>query len=156
MYRQEIHDQPQQGAATSFENKLQPPPAYSYPAGQAAASPGLLGGVVYQQPSAPNVAQGYAQVQPVVFVQQMQEPPSDYLGCSIFTMICCCWCIGLAALLESIKCRDAIARGDRVAAVGHSQSAKRLIIVSVVCGIVLYVVCGILSVVLTLKYVKRF
>ena len=143
--------QPLPGSATSFEDKLQPPPACVYPSGHPGASQESPVRANYPQPDAPSLAQGYVHVQPMLLVEPMQAPPSDCLGCSIFALLCCCWCIGLAALLKSIKCKEAIARGDMAAAVKHSKSAHQLIVWSVVCGIVLCVVVGVLRVFLIMN-----
>lgn len=47
---------------------------------------------------------GTVMVQPTVFVapQPLEKPVNDYLGYSIFTMICCCLPLGIAALIYSI------------------------------------------------------
>lgn len=44
-------------------------------------------------------------VQPTVYVTQgpLANPVNDYLGYSIFTMLCCCLPLGIAALIYSIS-----------------------------------------------------
>ncbi|OCT73468.1 synapse differentiation-inducing gene protein 1 [Xenopus laevis] len=64
----------------------------------------------------------------------------DYLGTSIFNLLCCCFPFGLAALLYSIQTRDALARRDLASASRYSQTAFRLNIGSFIFGI-LCIVC---------------
>ncbi|MEQ2198726.1 hypothetical protein XENOCAPTIV_017318, partial [Xenoophorus captivus] len=44
-------------------------------------------------------------MQPTVYVTQppLANPVNDYLGYSIFTMLCCCLPLGIAALIYSIS-----------------------------------------------------
>lgn len=96
--------------------------------------------------------QGYWQQQAppnVIYVQPapLANPPQDYLGYSIFVTICCCWIIGIFAIMKSAECRSAVSAGDRTTAEEKSRQAKRLAnialglgIVSVVCSIVLIAV----------------
>lgn len=50
--------------------------------------------------------------QPTVYVVQQPTnpmdsvPPSDYLGLSIFSLICCCWLLGIIALMNSLQVRS--------------------------------------------------
>jgi len=63
----------------------------------------------------------------VLYVQPMsplQNPPEDYMCYSIFVTICCCWLIGIFAIMRSSDCRAAIAAGDRVAAEIRSREAR--------------------------------
>jgi len=63
----------------------------------------------------------------VVDVQPMgplQNPPDDYMCYSIFVTLCCCWLIGIFAILRSSECRAAIAAGDRVTAEVRSREAR--------------------------------
>ena len=45
-------------------------------------------------------------------LQLVQPESADYLGFSIFTCLCCCWCVSIAALVKSCAVRDANKRGD--------------------------------------------
>ncbi|XP_054854793.1 synapse differentiation-inducing gene protein 1-like [Eublepharis macularius] len=58
----------------------------------------------------------------IVPVQPTHEP--DYLGYSIFTMLCCCLPLGIAALVYSIQTREANRIGDGVAARQNSRMAQ--------------------------------
>jgi len=63
----------------------------------------------------------------LVVVQPMaplQNPPEDYLCYSIFVTLCCCWLIGIFAIIRSTECRAAIAAGDRVTAEIRSREAR--------------------------------
>ena len=61
-------------------------------------------------------SQGYAAAQgtTVVFAPAapLANPPADYFGYSIFVTICCCWPIGIFAIMKASATREAIARGD--------------------------------------------
>ena len=54
----------------------------------------------------------------------LQNPPDDYMCYSIFVTLCCCWLIGIFAILRSSECRAAIAAGDRVTAEVRSSEAR--------------------------------
>ncbi|XP_060113821.1 synapse differentiation-inducing gene protein 1-like [Heteronotia binoei] len=60
----------------------------------------------------------------IVPVQPTYEP--DYLAYSIFTMLCCCLPLGIAALVYSVQTRDANLIGDGVAARQSSRMARIL------------------------------
>ncbi|XP_039629567.1 interferon-induced transmembrane protein 1-like isoform X2 [Polypterus senegalus] len=67
-------------------------------------------------------------VQPGVYITQVQlaHPEPEYLGYSIFTMLCCCLPIGIAALIYSISTRDANNIGNLDLARKHSRTARVL------------------------------
>lgn len=93
---------------------------------------------------------GGQQHQPrVVYVQAepLGNPPRDHLIYSIFVTVCCCWMIGIFAIIRAAECRSAASAGDRKTAELKSRQAKKLAnaslglgIVSVVCSIVLFAV----------------
>ncbi|XP_069460939.1 proline-rich transmembrane protein 1-like [Ambystoma mexicanum] len=75
--------------------------------------------------------------QPTMIMVPTQSYEQDYLGYSIFTCLCCCWPIGLAALIFSIKTRDANTRGDRPTASSNSRKTLILNNTALVLGILL-------------------
>uniref|UniRef100_A0A8C4SYM1 Uncharacterized protein n=1 Tax=Erpetoichthys calabaricus TaxID=27687 RepID=A0A8C4SYM1_ERPCA len=68
-----------------------------------------------------------------------QSVPS-YLGWSIFTLICCCLPVGIAALICSCRVNDASSAGDSVRATEASRKAKILNIVGLVIGIIVIII----------------
>ncbi|KAI3361359.1 hypothetical protein L3Q82_013540 [Scortum barcoo] len=90
-------------------------------------------------------------VQPAVYVTQvpLANPVNDYLGYSIFTMLCCCLPLGIAALIYSISAREANQRGDRAAAERSSNTARILNHVALGIGIGVFVLSIILVTVVT-------
>ncbi|XP_042345465.1 cell death-inducing p53-target protein 1 homolog [Plectropomus leopardus] len=86
----------------------QPYPGYpqpGYPPQPGFASPPQYGGPAYGQQPYPVGQQATVTVQPTVFVSQgpLANPVNDYLCYSIFTMLCCCLPLGIAALIYSIS-----------------------------------------------------
>ncbi|KAM5132564.1 dispanin subfamily A member 2b-like [Mantella aurantiaca] len=73
-----------------------------------------------------------------------QPPYKDYLIWSICNMICCCFPIGIAALIFSVKTRDAIYTKDDIAAGRNSRLTFKLNVASSVIGVVLFVAIFIL------------
>lgn len=65
----------------------------------------------------------------------LQDPPEDYMCYSIFVTLCCCWLIGILAILRSSECRAAIAAGDRVTAGVRSREARTRAHLALVLGI---------------------
>uniref|UniRef100_W5M770 Si:rp71-77l1.1 n=2 Tax=Lepisosteus oculatus TaxID=7918 RepID=W5M770_LEPOC len=67
-------------------------------------------------------------VQPTIYVTQtpLAHPLPDYLGYSIFTMLCCCLPLGIAALVYSILTREANHQGNQEAAQRNSRLARIL------------------------------
>ncbi|XP_042296629.1 synapse differentiation-inducing gene protein 1-like isoform X2 [Sceloporus undulatus] len=83
------------------------------------------------------------------YVQPTNEP--DYLGYSIFTMLCCCLPLGIAALIYSIQTRDANHRGDAASAQRNSRNARILAHTALGVGLVLLIVYIVLMVIMTKK-----
>ncbi|ESP00121.1 hypothetical protein LOTGIDRAFT_158349 [Lottia gigantea] len=81
--------------------------------------------------------------QPVSSTVYFAQPP-NYLGLSIITCMCCFWPIGIAATCYSIGSSNAAERMDFATAKSNGQIAKRLCIAAIICGITMYVLCGIL------------
>ncbi|XP_062517882.1 uncharacterized protein LOC134193109 [Corticium candelabrum] len=132
----------------------QPPPSY-YPSHD-------------QQPPPPNPYT--AQPQPMMYPQQpqpmmyQQQPQpmmgytqqtvygaplvKDYMVLSLITLVCCCWPIGICALLSSMRVRESLRINDRAGAEEASRTARTLNIVGIVIGS-LIVVGVIVAVVVT-------
>ncbi|XP_027868001.1 proline-rich transmembrane protein 1-like isoform X1 [Xiphophorus couchianus] len=130
-----------------------PPQGYGYPPQQGAVynqqaySPGQQ----YPGQPAPIV------MQPTVYVTQgpLTNPVNDYLGYSIFTMICCCLPLGIAALIYSISAREANHTGDRMSAERNSRTAKTLNHVALGLGLGSLVLCIIYIVVVVVMASAR-
>ncbi|XP_031762211.1 proline rich transmembrane protein 1B-like [Xenopus tropicalis] len=89
-----------------------------------------------------NVSQTFPEPQTVVIntqsiaVMPTQPVCKDYMGCSIANLLCCCFPIGIAALIFSIKTRDDISRGDMITAASDSRTAFTLNMVALGLGLV--------------------
>mmetsp|Transcript_26273 Transcript_26273/g.41270 ORF Transcript_26273/g.41270 Transcript_26273/m.41270 type:complete len:150 (-) Transcript_26273:99-548(-) len=68
--------------------------------------------------------------------------PDSHLGLSVFSCMCCCWPIGLAAWISSCQVDDAYIQGYYQVARERSQSARRLSFVSIVVGVVFWILAG--------------
>nr|XP_055067133.1 synapse differentiation-inducing gene protein 1-like [Misgurnus anguillicaudatus] len=91
--------------------------------------------------------QGYqvVTVQPHIIVAnpQLNEPMPDHLCYSVFTMLCCCFPLGIAALVYSITTRDANQLGYQQIAKKNSRMARKLNHISLVIGLItLLVIIG--------------
>ncbi|XP_029958726.1 proline-rich transmembrane protein 1-like [Salarias fasciatus] len=116
-----------------------PPPYQDHP--QAQPGLGSPQGYCYQQyvggygQQAPYVVgqqyqahPGAVTIQPTVYVtaSPLANPVNDYLCYSIFTMICCCMPLGIAALIYSLSARDANFSGNLAVAERSSRTARML------------------------------
>ncbi|XP_008285132.1 dispanin subfamily A member 2b-like isoform X2 [Stegastes partitus] len=125
-------------------------PGPGYPPQQ--GFPPQYGGPAYGHQPYPMAQQYPAQpdtvtVQPMVFVSAgpLANPVNDYLCYSIFTLLCCFWPLGVAALVYSISTRTANQAGDQVMAERNSRTARTLNHVAV--GL------GIAFLILTVRYI---
>jgi len=90
----------------------------------------------YQQPVGYGMGTGNPQA--YVFVQPtaLTNPPDDHMCYSIFVTICCCWLIGIFAIMKSSECRNAIRLGNRPEAELKSAQAKKYSNIGLGLGIV--------------------
>uniref|UniRef100_A0A3Q4H7L2 Uncharacterized protein n=1 Tax=Neolamprologus brichardi TaxID=32507 RepID=A0A3Q4H7L2_NEOBR len=83
------------------------------------------------------------------------NPVNDYLGYSIFTMLCCCLPLGIAALVFSISTREANHVGDRMSAERSSRTARTLNHVALglgIAGLILSIVYAVVVINAVRKY----
>nr|XP_056702363.1 proline-rich transmembrane protein 1-like [Euleptes europaea] len=133
-----------------YSEKEQQPPGPPPPMGFAASPTMPLQYQPYYAPYGLAPGQGPITQAPqhttyVVPVQPTHEP--DYLVYSIFTMLCCCLPLGIAALVYSIQTRDANRIGDGVAAQQSSRMARIFSHSALGVGLVFCIVYIVLTVV---------
>lgn len=118
------------------------PPGQPYPQQSYGQSYGQQPGVMYgAPPGAPPT---------VVYVQQpvpLTNPPNDYFCYSIFVTICCCFIIGIFAIMKSWECRTATTNGNRPVAEQKSQEARKLAHIALGVGIASIIICIIVIIV---------
>ncbi|XP_016137531.1 synapse differentiation-inducing gene protein 1-like [Sinocyclocheilus grahami] len=129
------------GASNSSE-KSAAPPAYQHNPNQPVPQGPYTQG--------PYPGQAVVTVQPAVFVTAapLANPVPDYLGYSIFTMLCCCLPLGIAALIYSISTRDANFSGQRELAEKNSKTALILNHIGLGIGLVVIVLFTIIQIVI--------
>ena len=130
------------------------PPAYSdvpstsaYPPALPVVAPGVP---VNPAPASGYIIPGRPRGTPPVIVQpqvvRVQAPvipeyeAPDHLGMAVFVTICCCWPLGLVAILKATKCRSARMRGDRDNALLYGNQAKKFATLGLRIGIFITVV----------------
>uniref|UniRef100_A0AAY4AH23 Interferon-induced transmembrane protein n=1 Tax=Denticeps clupeoides TaxID=299321 RepID=A0AAY4AH23_9TELE len=64
----------------------------------------------------------------------------NYLGWSIFNTLCCCLPLGIAAIIFSVKAKDANLVGDTARAADASKTARTLNIVACVIGVIILII----------------
>ncbi|KAA0702739.1 Synapse differentiation-inducing gene protein 1-like [Triplophysa tibetana] len=144
---------------------LQPlPPAYPDQPGYPNPQPGIYpstSGYPGQPVSPPQYGQGsYLGEQPItlqpmgyVAPAPLANPVQDYLGYSIFTMLCCCFPLGIAALIFSIFTRNANTSGQQQEAEKNSRTARILNFTALGIGIV-FIVVYIIIIATSFSYIK--
>ncbi|XP_072317456.1 uncharacterized protein [Eucyclogobius newberryi] len=70
----------------------------------------------------------------------LSPPENDYLGYSIFTLLCCCMPLGIAAVIYSIFTRQANSSGNRGEAERSSRCARTLNHTAVGLGLVFIII----------------
>ncbi|XP_059424420.1 trafficking regulator of GLUT4 1-like isoform X2 [Carassius carassius] len=154
MYPSQSFNQPP-GALNSSEKSAMlyssspPPPYQANPAGYPPSFPSQP---VPQGPYTqwPHPGQPVVAVQPAVFVTTtpLANLVPDYFAYSIFTMLCCCWPLGIAALVFSCSTRNANFAGQRELAEKNSKTALNLNHAAFGIGLIFIVMCIIVKIVL--------
>lgn len=96
-------------------------------------------------PKQPVTLQPHTQV--IIANPGMADPPPDYVMMSIIVTLCCCWPIGLFAIMKALAARDAINRNDREGAIKNSKAAKKLSMWALGVGIVMVVLSVVFTIV---------
>ena len=68
-----------------------------------------------------------------------QHEAPDHLGLALCVTLCCCFLLGIVALLQASECRSARMRGDREDAVRYGKQAMKFSIIGIIVGIKLIV-----------------
>ncbi|XP_026083395.1 synapse differentiation-inducing gene protein 1-like [Carassius auratus] len=128
------------GAWDSSEKSAMLHPSAPPPADQDSAG--------YPPSSGPYSGEAVVAVQPAVFeiATPLASSLPDYLGYSIFTMLCCCFPLGIAALIFSCSTRNANFSGQRELAEKNSKMTLILNHASLGVGLVFIVLLIIVNV----------
>ncbi|XP_078478923.1 uncharacterized protein LOC144739919 [Lampetra planeri] len=109
----------------------------AYPAPMNSAYPYAMGGAVHPQ---------------VIMVAHPTQPSKPYFARSILATVFCCFLLGIFAIVGAVETRSANERGDFVTAQASSRRTKILLIVSLCCGILLYLAIGAYFIVFFVVY----
>ncbi|XP_002737561.1 proline-rich transmembrane protein 1-like [Saccoglossus kowalevskii] len=119
-----------------------PPPPYpaTAPGGQGypAQPPPNYGQSLHASTNITNVM--YQPGQNVTMTTITQSRPADYMGLAIFATICCCWPIGIFAIIKASQVGSSFNGGDYAGAKEASDSARKLSYISIGCGIASFVI----------------
>ncbi|XP_052475400.1 synapse differentiation-inducing gene protein 1-like [Carassius gibelio] len=110
------------------------PPSFQFPQGPYTQGPYPGQTVVVAQPGV------------FVTVAPLANPLPDYLGYSVFTMLCCCFPLGIAALVFSCSTRNANFSGQRELAEKNSKTTLILNHAALGVGLVFIVLLIIINV----------
>lgn len=69
--------------------------------------------------------------------QNEQVCPKNYLGLSIFSLICCCPPLGIPAVVYASRVRGLFNKGDYLGAQRNSEKAKSWLTAAIVVGFIL-------------------
>ncbi|XP_046856830.1 metacaspase-1-like [Xenia sp. Carnegie-2017] len=81
------------------------------------------------QTVAENQPQPAAETNPVI---------NDHMTLSIVSFLCCCWPIGIFAIIKSREARNRSVAGDYEGAIASAYIAKNLAVIAIVCSIVCF------------------
>jgi len=100
--------------------------------------------IANQQPAGYGLSTGNPQAFVIVQPAPLADPPNDYLGYSIFVTICCCWMVGIFAIVRSCESRTASRIGNRPEAELRSRQAKNYSHIALVLGLVTMVLLAVI------------
>mmetsp|Transcript_22125 Transcript_22125/g.31303 ORF Transcript_22125/g.31303 Transcript_22125/m.31303 type:complete len:186 (+) Transcript_22125:39-596(+) len=119
----------------------QPPQGYQQPQGYQPYPQAPMGQPVVQQQAAPNII--ISNNQQVGGVASGEFVP-DYCFLSWFACLCCCWPIGICAIIQSQAVQQRLAAGDVAGARSASGAARSLGIAAMGFGLVAIIIVIIL------------
>lgn len=117
---------PPQGYGPPPQGYGPPPQGYGPPPQGYGQQPGYVGQQVIQQQPVPTN---------MMVVTQQQQPFTDLTVPAIFACICCFWPVGIFAIIFACNAKSAASSGNMDLAAEKSRTAKILILITVVLGI---------------------
>jgi len=78
--------------------------------------------------------------------------PENYLVWSIITTILCCWPIGIFSIINAAKVNSAYIAGDYEGSLKASSNAKKLMILNICAGVIIYIIVGIIYAIMGVAY----
>lgn len=118
------------------------------------APPGYPGQPMHHAASMGGFMVSTAQPGPAYMVHPLpQATPPDYQGLAWFACLCCCWPLGIVAILKSNEVRNSIARGDYNSATIASNSARNFAYMAIGLGIA-FLVMYIISMVMIFTFLS--
>ncbi|XP_030068745.1 interferon-induced transmembrane protein 2 [Microcaecilia unicolor] len=104
---------------------FQPPPYSAYPSEPPSYTPGLGNLPIGPRMQGYTIMHNECEISTDITVIGSSSEP-DYMGLSIFTLLCCCLPLGIAALVYSVKTRECNKHGEVFAAQRNSLMAKKM------------------------------
>lgn len=89
---------------------------------------------------------------PAPFVVSPVPPQQEWMVPAVLACFFCFWPTGIIAILAAFRARTAAANGDVVEAQAQSIRARKLVIVSIVLGIIIYVFIIVIRVIFYSSY----
>eukprot|EP00752_Nemacystus_decipiens_P010280 g9161.t1 len=81
---------------------------------------------------------GNAGVAMLPTINQQGEMPDNHAILAWFSCLCCCWPIGIFAIISSLKVQDRWMNGDTNGAQEASETARKASTVSIVVGLMIW------------------
>uniref|UniRef100_A0A2C9LN78 Uncharacterized protein n=1 Tax=Biomphalaria glabrata TaxID=6526 RepID=A0A2C9LN78_BIOGL len=88
-------------------------------------------------------------------VEMRDRPVRDYICLSIFATLCCCWPLGIWAIIESRRARKLASEGRHADAQKSSRCALYLVIASIILGTILITVFIVYRVAIAKPHYKQ-